>query len=93
MFGFISHRRKAANTRVVAAVWAVAGLLGAGPAASQNMTTSRVNERLRLADVYERVLSRGPKVAAARALADAAATRVTGASLLPDPEVQLGFMN
>jgi outer membrane protein TolC len=85
MFRFISWHRKAA--------WSIAGLLVAGPAASQDQTVARASERLRLADVYERVLSRGPKVTAARALADAVATRVTGASLLPDPEVQLGFMN
>jgi outer membrane protein TolC len=93
MIGSTSQRRKAACTRALAATWSIAGLLVAVPAASQDVTAASAGERLRLADVYERVLSRGPKVIAARALADAAATRVTGASLLPDPEVQLGFMN
>jgi cobalt-zinc-cadmium efflux system outer membrane protein len=48
---------------------------------------------LRLGTVYAGVRERNPKAAAARSLAEAAAARVPAAGLLPDPEVQLGFMN
>jgi outer membrane protein TolC len=43
--------------------------------------------------VYGAVRDRNPKAAAARALAEAFEARVPAAGLLPDPEVQLGFMN
>src|SRR5688572_3453317 len=49
--------------------------------------------RLQLGAVYDAVRDRNPKAAAARALAEAFEARVPAASLLPDPEVQLGFMN
>ncbi len=49
--------------------------------------------RLRLGAVYAGVRDRNPKAAAARSLADAVASRVPAAGLLPDPQVQLGFMN
>jgi outer membrane protein TolC len=49
--------------------------------------------RLRLGTVYAGVRDGNPKAAAARALAQATAARVPAAGLLPDPEVQLGFMN
>lgn len=49
--------------------------------------------RLRLGEVYAGVRERNPKAAAARSLADAAGARVSPAGVLPDPEVQLGFMN
>jgi outer membrane protein TolC len=43
--------------------------------------------------VYAGVRDGNPKAAAARALAQAVGARVPAAGLLPDPEVQLGFMN
>jgi outer membrane protein, heavy metal efflux system len=48
---------------------------------------------LHLGDVYAGVRDRNPKAAAARSLADAARARVPGASLPPDPQLQLAFMN
>jgi outer membrane protein TolC len=49
--------------------------------------------RLRLGAVYDGVRERNPKAAAARSLAEAFGARVPASGLLPDPEVQLGFMN
>ena len=49
--------------------------------------------RLQLGAVYGAVRDRNPKAAAARALAEAFDARIPAAGLLPDPEVQLGFMN
>ena len=57
-------------------------------AASQENTPT-----LRLSDVYVAVAERNPKAAAARFLAGAAEARVSPAATLPDPQVQLGFMN
>jgi outer membrane protein TolC len=48
---------------------------------------------LKLGTVYSGVRERNPKAAAARSLAEAVGTRVSGAGLMSDPEVQLGFMN
>lgn len=58
-------------------------------------TSPRVTGRdpLRLGDVYAGVRQSNPKIAAARSLADAFRARVPGASLPPDPQLQLGFMN
>lgn len=50
-------------------------------------------EALRLGEVYDSVRQSNPKIAAARSLADAFRARVPGASLPPDPQLQLGFMN
>lgn len=49
--------------------------------------------RLHLGSVYDGVRDRNPKAAAARSLAEAVEARVPAAGVLPDPEVQLGFMN
>ncbi len=49
--------------------------------------------RLRLGAVYGAVRDRNPRAEAARSLAEAFGARVPAAGLLPDPEVQLGFMN
>ena len=54
-------------------------------------TTARA--MLTLDSIYALVASRSPRVRAAAALARAARSRVPGASLPPDPELQLGFMN
>lgn len=48
---------------------------------------------LSLDSLYRLVAERSPRARAARALARAAEARVPGASLPPDPELQLGFMN
>lgn len=48
---------------------------------------------LKLGDVFSLLRERNPKAAAARLLADAADQRVAAASLPPDPQLQLGFMN
>lgn len=48
---------------------------------------------LRLGAVYAALRDQNPKLTAARALADAASARVSPAGTLPDPELQLGFMN
>ncbi len=76
-----------------------AALFAAGPAVAQDRMpapTAGVRDtapRLRLGTVYAGVRERNPKAAAARSLAEAVAARVPASGLLPDPEVQLGFMN
>ena len=76
-----------------------AAYFGAGPAVAQDqsrMPPAAERETaggLRLGTVYAGVRERNPKAAAARLLAEAAGARVPAAGLLPDPEVQLGFMN
>ncbi len=47
----------------------------------------------RLGDLYAAVERGNPKITAAQALVRAAQARVPGASKLPDPQLQLGFMN
>lgn len=59
-------------------------------AAAQSDTTAPT---LRLGHAYGELASHNPRVAAARALADATNATVRSASLPPDPQVQLGFMN
>jgi outer membrane protein TolC len=56
--------------------------------------TARAQSRpaIGLDDVY-RIATTAPRVTAAAALADAAKTRISSAKRLPDPELQLGFMN
>jgi cobalt-zinc-cadmium efflux system outer membrane protein len=71
----------------LATVSLVCNLVPAFGAGSQDTT------RLRLGDVYAAVAERSPKIAAARYLASAADARILAASTLPDPQVQLGFMN
>ncbi len=51
------------------------------------------SDELTLADLYARVEGRNPRVAAARALADAARARIPGARRPPDPQLQFGLMN
>lgn len=71
----------------------VAAAFAGLPAAAQTGSAAVDTARLRLGAVYAGVRERNPKAAAARSLADAVATRVSAAGLLPDPQVQLGFMN
>ena len=77
-----------------------AALFAAGPAVGQELTPAPTGTmvrdsvpRLRLGSVYAGVRERNPKAAAARSLAVAVEARVPAAGALPDPEVQLGFMN
>lgn len=53
---------------------------------------SRSQEIATISDVY-RLADHSPRVRAANALAQAARSRISPARLLPDPELQLGFMN
>jgi outer membrane protein TolC len=81
--------------RIPALTLASALLLGAARPA---MAQVRVREpgtpaATRLGDVYAGVERSNPKIAAAQALVRAAQARVPGASKLPDPQLQLGFMN
>jgi outer membrane protein TolC len=76
----------------------LAALLAARAAVAQDPTPAAATvrdsvPRLRLGAVYDGVRERNPKAAAARSLADAYGARVPASGLLPDPEVQLGFMN
>jgi outer membrane protein TolC len=48
---------------------------------------------IRLGEIYAQVQRANPKLAAARALVRAARARTPAASRLPDPQLQLGFMN
>lgn len=48
---------------------------------------------LELESLYETAHLQSPRLTGARALAQAAAARVSSARTLPDPQVQLGFMN
>jgi cobalt-zinc-cadmium efflux system outer membrane protein len=68
----------------------------AAPAFAQATATSRPTSSaatVRLGDVLEALRDRNPKLAAARALAEAASARIAPAGTLPDPEIELGFMN
>lgn len=49
--------------------------------------------RLQLGEAYQVARVQSPRAEAAREIAAAAAARVPGAKLPPDPQVQLGFMN
>lgn len=60
------------------------------PAGAQNGSAPRP---LRLGDAYRALVSHDPRIAAARALASATDATVRSASLPPDPQVQIGFMN
>ena len=91
--------RERANKRL-RSVAVCAALFLATPSAAQVVETARRGAEgnpgsppLLLGDVFAEVRARNPKAAAARSLADAAGARVRPAGTLPDPEVQLGFMN
>jgi cobalt-zinc-cadmium efflux system outer membrane protein len=53
----------------------------------------RPTQPLELANVYRNARERSPRIAAARALTDAARARAPSARRPPDPQVQFGFMN
>lgn len=64
--------------------------LGAGLARAQ---AAGAAPRLVLGEVYREVRQASPRMEAARALVRAAQARVPQARTLPDPQLQLGFMN
>ena len=81
----------AAAIRVLAgAVLAALAVLTPAPAAAQ---AALPRPALRLGDAYRELDARSPRIGAARALASAANATVRSASLPPDPQLQLGFMN
>ena len=53
----------------------------------------RAPQPLELANVYRSARERSPRIAAARAVTDAARARTGSARRPPDPQVQFGFMN
>ena len=69
-------------------------LTGARSAAAQaSVAAPGAPAATRLGDIYAGVERANPRITAARALVRAAQARVPGASRLPDPQLQLGFMN
>ena len=93
----VTRRSPAPHARsTILKIASVAALLfAAGPARSQVTTSASVDttRRLRLGAVFAAVSERNPKTAAAQSLANAAQARIPAAGTLPDPELQLGFMN
>jgi outer membrane protein TolC len=67
--------------------------VAAGPVVPQNVTGGGAEPGLALSDVYRLAGERNPRLAASRSLAAAIAARQPGASVLPDPSLQIGFMN
>jgi outer membrane protein TolC len=67
--------------------------VGRPPAAQAPAATTREQATIRLGDLYAGVERANPRIAAARSLVRAGQARVPGASRLPDPQLQLGFMN
>lgn len=80
------HRRA-----VFALATVVALVCGVRTAAAQGASSDSVG--LRLGTVYRVAEHANPRIVAAGALARAAIARVPGASLPPDPQLQLGLMN
>ena len=62
-----------------------------GTASAQIVADSSAG--LRLGQLYEQLRGSSPRIDAAAATARAARARVAVASVLPDPQLQLGFMN
>ncbi|MEX0909612.1 MAG: hypothetical protein WDZ58_07590, partial [Gemmatimonadaceae bacterium] len=69
-------------------------LLAAGMLAPAAMPArAAAQEQMRLGELYDAARRANPGVAAARARADAARSRVSSARLPADPELELAFMN
>ncbi|CAN5807571.1 hypothetical protein BH11GEM2_BH11GEM2_27890 [soil metagenome] len=68
-------------------------LLAIAPRVSAQWHDAVSTPDVRLGGLYDRLTQSSPRISAATALARAAEARVPGASLLPDPQLQLGFMN
>ncbi len=83
------HRRprRTAKGLIAALILAIA------PRVSAQSHAPEAPPDLRLGGLYDRLARSSPRIGAAAALAQAAEARVPGASLLPDPQLQLGFMN
>jgi len=93
-----SSRRATGVNQARSAVAFVTSMVMAlgSPALAQRATSVRpLNDTavVRLGDLYRQVQTVNPRIAAARALAQAALARVPGATKPPDPQLQLGWMN
>ena len=91
-------RREFAARRNRGAVPFIATLLLAAGRSADAQSAADVRPPLdsastRLGDLYRQVQTANPRIAAARALAQAARARVPGASKPADPQLQLGWMN
>ena len=98
--GRLHPASRSTKLRVLPLVSIGAALVMGTPSLAQDITSEATATAaqdgvspLRLGAVYAKLQQRNPKAAAARSLADAVAARVGPAGTLPDPEVQLGFMN
>lgn len=78
--------RLALNCAVLAAL-----LVPAGAAAQTRPAAA--SEGITLDEVYRLAAERNPRLSASKSLAEAVAARQPGASVLPDPSLQLGVMN
>lgn len=67
--------------------------IGSTKGDSVKPTTTDSSTRLRLGTVYDELRKTNPRIQAAEALARAARSRISGAGLPPDPQVQFGWMN
>ncbi len=67
-------------------------MLAIAPRVSAQWHDAENTPDVRLGALYDRVAQSSPRISAAAALARAAEARVPGASLLPDPQLQLGIM-
>src|SRR5215212_9395929 len=86
MCGAVLHTVEVQMTFIRSAMLCIASLFIA------TSTRSQSPSGIGLDDVY-RIATTAPRVTAAAALAEAAQTRISSAKRLPDPELQLGFMN
>lgn len=88
----IARRARCATcaARITGAAAGAAVLLAPRAAGAQ---AAPAGPALRLGDAYDQLDAASPRIVAARALAAASAATVRSASLLPDPQVQFGFMN
>jgi len=68
-------------------------VIGSTRGDSVQTKTAESSTRLRLGTVYDEVRKASPRIQAAEALARAARSRISGAGLPPDPQVQFGWMN
>lgn len=85
-------RAAVVRTRTLVSITTGAVLLQLGWAAPASAQADAGHQVL-LGDSYAEVLRANPRIAVARALAQAADARVAGASRPPDPQLQFGFMN